>query len=410
MKQLLTILFIFFVLPAWSRTIVVGPAESIKTVKAGFSAAVNGDTVLLKKGVYKEGNLQLTKSIFFIGEAGAVLDGEHKNEILTISGEGIVVKGIRFQYSGYSSMNDYASIKLVDASFVLVENNVIDQAYFAIHIANSTYCVVRNNTITGLTKTEQTSGNGIHLWKCENMLVKGNTVQGHRDGIYFEFVTHSTIEDNNSFNNIRYGLHFMFSNNDSYIGNTFTGNGAGVAVMYSHHVLMHSNRFEQNWGPNAYGLLLKEINDSQIISNTFDKNTVGVLMETTNRIEVANNQFRNNGWALRIQASCDDNLVQQNDFAANTFDVATNGSLTLNRFVHNYWDKYDGYDMNRDGIGDVPYHPVSMYSMVIEQNPNAVILMRSFMVTLLDKAEKAIPSLTPENLVDEAPVMKMITR
>ncbi|RYZ53300.1 MAG: nitrous oxide reductase family maturation protein NosD, partial [Chitinophagaceae bacterium] len=65
-----------------------------------------------------------------------------------------------------------------------------------------------------------------------------------------------------------------------------------------------------------------------------------------------------------------------------------------------------GYDLNRDGIGDVPYHPVSMYSMVIEQNPNAGILMRSFMVTLLDKAEKAIPSLTPENMTDEQPIMK----
>jgi nitrous oxidase accessory protein len=65
--------------------------------------------------------------------------------------------------------------------------------------------------------------------------------------------------------------------------------------------------------------------------------------------------------------------------------------------------------MDKDGLGDVPYHPVSMYSMVIEQNPNSVILMRSFMVTLLDKAEKAIPSLTPENMVDESPVMKKIS-
>jgi nitrous oxidase accessory protein len=99
-------------------------------------------------------------------------------------------------------------------------------------------------------------------------------------------------------------------------------------------------------------------------------------------------------------------MVHENSFTSNTFDVATNGSLMMNRFYNNYWDKYDGYDLNRDGIGDVPYHPVSMYSMVIEQNPNAAILMRSFMVTLLDKAEKAIPSLTPENMADEQPIMK----
>ena len=81
-------------------------------------------------------------------------------------------------------------------------------------------------------------------------------------------------------------------------------------------------------------------------------------------------------------------------------------TLVLNKFYNNYWDKYEGYDMNKDGIGDVPYHPVSMYSMIVEQNPNSLILLRSFMVSLLDKAEKAIPSLAPENLIDDKPMIK----
>jgi len=80
--------------------------------------------------------------------------------------------------------------------------------------------------------------------------------------------------------------------------------------------------------------------------------------------------------------------------------------LMLNKFYNNYWDKYEGYDMNRDGFGDVPYHPVGIYGMIVEQNPNTLILMRSFIVSLLDKAEKAIPSLTPEYLFDEKPSIK----
>lgn len=80
--------------------------------------------------------------------------------------------------------------------------------------------------------------------------------------------------------------------------------------------------------------------------------------------------------------------------------------MVLNKFENNYWDKYDGYDINKDGIGDIPYHPVSMYSVITEQNPNALILLRSFTVQLLDKAEKAIPSLTPEHLIDTKPTMK----
>ena len=91
---------------------------------------------------------------------------------------------------------------------------------------------------------------------------------------------------------------------------------------------------------------------------------------------------------------------------SNTFDVATNDSLVLNTFNGNYWDKYEGYDLNRDGKGDVPFHPLSLYSVITEQNPTAMIFLRSFMVGLLDKVEKAMPSITPENFRDDSPFMK----
>jgi nitrous oxidase accessory protein len=384
----------------------VGKNQPLTSIRQGIAAAKAGDTVLLQAGLYKEGNIIINKSITLLGEGNPVLDGESKYEILTVSGECIAIKGLTFQNSGYSSMDDLASIGVTDSKYVLIENNTIHNAFFAIHMANAETSVVQNNTISGLVKTEQTSGNGIHLWKCDNILIKGNDISNHRDGIYFEFVTNSVIQQNNSHNNIRYGLHFMFSNNDGYVNNTFRENGAGVAVMYSHHVLMQHNHFLHNWGGNAYGLLLKEISDGEILQNNFDNNTVGIQMESTNRIHVSDNNFNGNGYAIRMAASCNENVLKFNAFVGNTFDVATNGNVMLNQLVHNYWDKYDGYDMNKDGLGDVPYHPISMYSMVIEQNPNAAILLRSFMVTLLDKAEKAIPSLTPENMFDEEPIMK----
>ncbi|GAA4334524.1 right-handed parallel beta-helix repeat-containing protein [Flaviaesturariibacter amylovorans] len=377
-------------------------------MRAALERAAAGDTIYLHPGTYREGNIVIRKPISVFGVGGPILDGEGKYEQLTLSGNAIRIRGLRFRRTGYSSMNDNAAIGVIDARNVLIEENVIENGYFAIHCANTHMGVIRKNVVLGNARTEQTSGNGIHLWKCSNMLVEKNQVSGHRDGIYFEFVTHSVIRDNSSRGNIRYGLHFMFSNNDTYLDNDFGLNGAGVAVMYSHHVLMQGNRFQQNWGPSAYGLLLKEISDAEILKNHFADNTAAILMESTNRIQVWGNVFRSNGWALRISASCNENAVHHNNFFANTFDVATNGSLMLNRFYCNYWDKYDGYDRNRDGYGDVPYHPVSLYSMVIEQNPQAVILMRSFMVTLLDKAEKAVPSLTPEQMADDRPLLKSL--
>jgi nitrous oxidase accessory protein len=406
LKQLFSILLLFIAPASFARTIVVGKDQVITSLKSAVQVATDNDTIILNSGIYKEGNIVITKSICLIGVGQPVLEGENRYEILTITGTGIIVKGIHFKNSGYSSMNDYAAISIIDGQFMLIENNIIDHAYFAIHVANAQNCIIRNNKITGTPKTEQTSGNGIHLWKCNEMVIEDNDVTGHRDGIYFEFVTHSTIWGNVSHNNIRYGLHFMFSNNDAYVENTFRENGAGVAVMYSNHVVMLGNLFQQNWGPNAYGILLKEISDATIIKNKFIKNTVGILMESTNRVDVQMNSFKDDGWALRIQASCDESTVHHNNFQGNSFDVATNGTMMLSRFYNNYWDKYEGYDLNRDRFGDVPYHPVSMYSMVVEQNPNALILMRSFMVSLLDKAEKTIPTITPEFLVDEEPLME----
>ncbi len=406
MRNLLFIFFFFVIDDAFANTIVVGKNKSINTLRQGIKIAKDGDTVLLNMGVYKEGNIIIDKAIYLLGIDQPVLDGENKNEILTLTGKNILVRGIHFINAGYSSMNDYAAIKIIDATHIVVEDNNISNTFFAIHIANSTYSVIRGNTIRGNNKSEHLSGNGIHLWKCSNMLIAGNSIRGHRDGIYFEFVTESVIRKNLSEKNIRYGLHFMFSHSDRYIENTFRNNGAGVSVMFSKKVIMESNHFEENWGASAYGILLKEIADSYISNNTFLKNTVGIYMEGTSRTQIEKNAFKNNGWAIKVQASCDDNNFAHNNFNGNSFDIATNGTMMLNKFFNNYWDKYDGYDMNKDGVGDVPYHPVSLYSMIVEQNPNSLMLLRSFMVSLLDKAEKAIPSLTPENLMDEKPMIK----
>ena len=393
-------------LSATARTIVVGKNQAVSSIRKAVELAKDKDTILVLPGIYKEGNIVITKSITLIGQSFPVLDGENKYEILTISGSNITIRGFQFQNSGASAMNDFASVKVIDANNIVVENNKVINANFGIHFSNSTSFTIRNNTVTGIPKDEQSSGNGIHLWKCNHALIDNNRVSGHRDGIYFEFVTESTIQNNLSEKNVRYGLHFMFSNDDTYTNNIFRNNGAGVAVMYSKKVKMEGNRFEQNWGPASYGILLKDISDSRIRRNTFSKNTVGIHMEGTSRVEVLQNIFKENGWALKVQASCDDNNFYNNNFFGNTFDVATNGTMMLNKFYNNYWDKYEGYDRNKDGFGDVPYHPVSMYSMIVEQNPNSLILLRSFMVSLLDKAEKAIPSLTPENLIDEKPTLK----
>jgi nitrous oxidase accessory protein len=406
-----SVLIVFFVLNGFTRMyshiIRVGHSEEVQSLQEGFAIAWPGDTLLLLEGVYKEKDLVLTKSIHLMGEKNAVLEGDTKYEILRITGRNFSIQGIQFRNSGYSSMKDFAAIKIIDASDFLICKNQFSQSQFAIHVSNSHHFRIEENLITGrIGGGEQTAGNGIHLWKCSHAIIDQNEIKGHRDGIYFEFVTSSAVTNNHSHHNIRYGLHFMFSHEDRYVSNTFEFNGAGVAVMFSHHIEMLQNKFQHNTGGSAYGLLLKEISDGEIRQNQFLGNTSGAYLEGSNRLIMQKNAFYQNGYALRIQANCTENQIAFNNFVANTFDVTTNGSLVMNRFYNNYWDKYQGYDLNRDGLGDIPYHPLHLFAVIIDQIPLASILLNSFMVKLLDHAEKALPSITPQHFKDEMPAMK----
>ena len=401
---LLSLCFAFFGVAA--RRIEVSSKGNIRSIKEALAGAVAGDTIIVKSGLYREGNIVIEKSVSLIGENYPVLDGENKYEIITVRAENVLISGFKFMDTGVASVNDLAAIKILDSKNIKIVGNQFSNAFFGIYLSNSTNTWIENNQLQATAEAEHQIGNGIHLWKCDHITITNNTINGHRDGIYFEFVTNSLITSNYSEGNLRYGLHFMFSHNDEYRDNTFINNGAGVAVMYTKNVTMIGNRFEHNWGSSAYGLLLKDIRDSKVNNNVFVQNSTSIFMEGTSRTEFKENLFSRNGYAVKLQASCDDNIFQKNNFSANTFDIATNGNMVLNTLSNNYWDRYEGYDMNKDGIGDVPFRPVSMYAMIVERIPTAVLLWRSFLVFLMDRAEKAIPVMTPENLKDELPSMR----
>ena len=405
-KYYLLILCLFIFYDSYSKTLRVGKTRVLKNISAAVNDAMAGDTILVDAGHYREKNLIIRKDIVLSGINFPVLDGENKYEVISVVGNGIVIEGFKIINSGSSSLEDLSGIKVYDSNHVIIRNNILENTFFGIYIQNGVNCTIKNNKITAYREEEQQSGNGIHCWKSDSIRIIGNKISGHRDGIYLEFVKHSIIWRNSSQKNIRYGLHFMFSNDDMYVGNIFRNNGSGVSVMFSNKIKMFNNFFEENWGDASNGILLKEISDGYMEGNHFSRNTRAIFMEGATRISMKRNTFQDNGWALKIQASCMDVTLENNNFIGNTFDVGTNGSLVLNTFKNNYWDKYEGYDLNKDKIGDIPFRPVSMYSMIVEKFPVAMILFRTFITSLLDKTEKILPSLTPENLKDNEPLMK----
>ncbi|WP_234109228.1 MULTISPECIES: nitrous oxide reductase family maturation protein NosD [Chryseobacterium] len=402
-------LFLFFPVFLFSNVLKVGKNETYKTIKSAVASSKSGDSILVESGIYKEGNISITKPLTLIGFGRPVLDGEFKYEILSFRSNHIVLKGFKIINSGEDEVENIGAIRLYDSHFSTIENNIFENNYFGIYIQRGYRCLIQNNRITtSRSKSQEGVGDGIHAWVSKELWIKNNYISGHKDGIYLEKVVQSYIYRNDSVKNLRYGLHFMFSNDNVYVSNIFDNNNAGVAVMYSNNVGMMGNKFINNWGDGSYGLLLKDISFSKIKHNVFQSNTVAIFLDGATKIDFYQNDFQNNGWGMKINANCMENRVRRNNFINNTFDVSTNGTMVMNDFRNNYWDKYEGYDLNRDGIGDIAFHPLSLYSYLVEKNPSVMLLFKTFIVDLLDKTEKVIPSLTPETFVDEQPLMRKV--
>lgn len=366
------------------------------------------DTILVDGGHYKEGEIVIEKPLTLLGVNNPIIDGEKKSGCFSVTGDSITLKGFTIQNVGLSYTEDFAAIYLSRVNHFTIENNILKDVFFGMLIEKSHFGTIRHNEVSSNAIVEHSSGNGIHLFHSSDVYVSDNHLTKLRDGIYFEFVTNCKIENNLSEDNLRYGLHFMFSNHNEYYDNVFRNNGAGVAVMFSKFIQMKRNHFYKNWGTASYGLLLKEIYDAEIEDNIFEENTIGINIEGSNRINYKRNNLIRNGWAIKIAGGCYTNVFVDNNFIGNSFDISYNSKMNDNSFNGNYWSEYTGYDLDRDGIGDVPYRPVKLFSYIVNQTPETIILLRSLFIDILNFSEKVSPVFTPDNLVDSTPKMQAI--
>ena len=390
------------------RVVDVSPDGPVRSVAAALRVVDRGGTIEVHAGTYRESTIVVSIPVTIAGQGWPVLDGEHQRQIMTISADSVTVRGLHFRNVGVAFTDDLAAIKVLHSSFCTISGNEIDEAFFGIYLQQSRDCRIEHNVLRSTNPRDATSGNGIHLWNSRDITIVGNHITGHRDGIYFEFVRQAHVRENISEGNLRYGLHFMYSDSCDYASNDFRRNGAGVAVMYSHFVRMTGNRFEDNSGAAAYGLLLKEIADARLERNVFSHNATGLFADAATRLVAVHNDFLNNGWAVKLQASTADAHFSANNFAGNTFDLATNSRTNTATFAGNYWSAYEGYDIDHDGIGDKAFRPVRLSSVIVAGNEPALILLRSTFMSLLDAAERVLPALTPEGLADPVPAMRWV--
>lgn len=378
------------------------------TIADAVKNSVSGDELSIHPGLYEESGLIVNHSLTLSGQPGAELrhSGAEADAIL-VKAPQTVIRGLKISGSGKSSYHDFAAIKVQDSGECHIHDNEIVNSQYGIMIINSAKCRLINNKIHTSSVPVSLLGDAIHLWKSSEPVIEGNFLQGHRDGIYLEFVENGLIERNRVLKNHRYGLHFMFSSHNVFQANLFSENDAGVAVMYSKNIEMIRNKYHRNHGAASFGLLLKDISDSVIRKNSFSENTVAIFLEGSNRNDFSLNTFDRNGWAMRLLSSCEGNKFTRNAFLKNILEISTNASKSLNSFTENYWAEHVALDLDHDGFADLPYQPTNYSSYLVERYSLAILLLESPFLKILDLLEKNFPALSPVSLRDPKPLMNL---
>src|SRR6188768_3250322 len=113
MKYLFLFLINLYGASAFADKITASPGGV--SIKSSVETSRSGDTIYIKPGIYKEGNVIIEKSLTIIGENFPVLDGELKFEIFTIHATNVTITGLKFINTGVASINDLAAIKVLDS-------------------------------------------------------------------------------------------------------------------------------------------------------------------------------------------------------------------------------------------------------------------------------------------------------
>lgn len=403
-------------LPPWpvgGRVIEVGQGKQYKTIGSALALAKDGDHLIIYGGHY-HGFIKLDKAIWIEGRDNPDLMG-HEGTVMLITGKGARVTGMTIYHSGDLVDQEDAGIQIKDAADVVVAGNTLTDVKFGIVAKNSQRVLIAGNNITGRDEEVSLVGDGIRAWYSDGAQILANTVRHAREIIVEQSkgaaVAHNAVVDS------RQGLHLMSAPEATVTGNFLGSNSTGIYVMYGADTHIYGNWIADNRGPSGYGVGVKEADGARVEGNWLIGNRVGLYLENTPRTPerfnvIAGNLVAYNDQGVALTTSTNGNRISGNDFLENVQQVSASsqGAMASNAWTvdgtGNYWSDYEGYDENRDHVGDVAYAPVRVFEGWMDRQPQLRWFLFTSAASAVDTAARAFPIAAPDPILnDERPGM-----
>lgn len=391
-------------------TLSAGAGGRYHSVREAIAAAVPGDTIRIEAGTYA-GNLVLDKRLTLEGVDKPVIRGDGAGSVIAVRAEGCTIRGLVIEHSGGMLVHEDSGI-LLHAGGNRIENNELRDVLFGVYFFGASNNVLAGNTIRGRAWLDAGErGGGIHIYNATGNTILANVITDTRDGMYLQYANHSVVRGNRAYG-VRYGLHYMYSDDNTFEDNSFSHNVAGAAIMYSRRIVLRRNRFVHNRGFSSFGILFQEAENCIAEENVLVGNAVAIFMEAVRGSTFRKNLIAANDNALKMFSSASGNTFEANNFIDNLSPLEVIGRSTDTRWSGlgrgNYWSDYEGYDLNADGIGDVPFKIQNVFQHLEGQYPRIGIYLYSPASQALAAAEKAFPVFEISREFDRQPLMKPV--
>ena len=376
-------------------------------LKKALAAASPGDMLILRRGVHK-GPVVVSRSLTLQGERGAIVDAGGRGSVITVAAAKVTIRGLMVRRSGSSLQKMHAGIFLTETAHgALIERNRMMGNLFGVYLLGPNNAIVRANVIHGrrdLRVNER--GNGIQLWRTPGSRIIGNDVRYGRDGIYTD-TSRKNVFRGNRFRDLRFAIHYMYTNQSTIADNISIGNDIGYAIMYSRNLRITGNLSQ---GDSEYGLFFNYTNRSRVERNVVRGGARKcVFIYNANKNRFRENRFEGCGIGVHFTAGSEGNAITGNGFIGNRRQIKYVGTRSLDWSIDgrgNYWSDNTGFDLDGDGIADTAYRPNDMIDRIVWAHPSAKVLLNSPAVKMLRWAQSRFPALYPGGVVDSAPLMQ----
>jgi len=409
---LLVLLKIFLATNSSASVLKIYPKpQSFSSIQSAINTLRSGDTLLLGEGRY-DGNFTVDRKLSIMGDPIATINGSDSGDVITLTSDSCHLANLIILHGGKMQLGENSGLK-VHSNHNVVENCKFDDNTFGIYFFSANYNVVRNTEIHGRSSVDMNQrGNGIHLHDSKHNLIDHVHIYETRDGIYFDFADSNTVLFTRV-EYVRYGFHYMYSNDNLFENCYLSNNVAGAALMYSNHGLtFRNNIFIHNVGYRAYGILYKDCNKGLAENNLIIDNTTGMFFDNSHKNVTRWNIIALSGVAVRFYMSSEYDIFYENNFVDNLSSLVLAGGkgeiLWDQHGRGNYWSNAHTYDLDGDGVGDTPHIVESVFDYIQGEYPLFNLYMYSPAAQALQFAERTIPVIVGGLQIDHYPLMKPV--